>query len=897
MAEQNQSVLIHIEIDEGAYKKKIVDLQKEIFNVKKQEQELAKAIKEAGTATDEQIAQQVELKNRLKALSSEQRAYQAQLEVKAKADAAAVGSMKQMSLQLSALKKEYRELSKEERESAFGKKMQKDILALNDELKGLEQSYGQFGRNVGNYTGSILEAVDGTGLLATITAKAKGAQEAYTATLNITKASLAGNVGMLKAFKLAMAATGIGAVVLLLGGLVSYLTRTQEGLDFVSQKTKGITTVLGALTDKLSAAGKATIEWFKGIENLGDFLNKLADGAIENVTNRIKGFAVILEAIRSRDFSKLQDGIAQVGLGITDATAKGVAFAKELNNVRLAAEQLEKTNQAIERSEISLNKERAKSRAEIERLKMASDDVNRSTQERAAAAQKAATMEQELLNKEIALQQRKVSAIQEEQKLKGKNNVLLEDQRTLAEAEVRLNELKESSYTRQTELQNKLNGLNKEAVAIRVAAAKSLSEQEQAARQRLLEDEKAALELRVLQTDEGSQERLEAKQELAAKEMEIELSAKDLTENQKKLIQVKYDQDEIAAQKEHAANIIAIAKAQAEEWAKIKSEEYQQALQYTSEYYAQEKLEATQALANGSIGQADYQAGLEELHLQSLENQLQNAREYGESTVAIEQQIAEMKVNTRQREADEKARIAQAEMELAVTVANGLADLASIVAGQSETASQFGKAVALFELGISTANAMANIIEGSAVAGVEVAKVSGPAAPFAGTIAAATYYATNVAMILKNVAQAKQLLSEDAPKAPQFYTGGYTGDGGKYDVAGVVHKGEYVLNQEMVRSNPQLVERLETMRQSNVVTRQRMESAGLLGYAAGGPVTAPAYRMPPATREYIAGQAGVQIDYNKLAQAMAKLPAPVTRISDIKGGLANDSRANAIINQ
>lgn len=35
--------------------------------------------------------------------------------------------------------------------------------------------------------------------------------------------------------------------------------------------------------------------------------------------------------------------------------------------------------------------------------------------------------------------------------------------------------------------------------------------------------------------------------------------------------------------------------------------------------------------------------------------------------------------------------------------------------------------------------------------------------------------------------------------ANQKYTGGYTGDGGKYEPAGIVHKGEYVLSQENVR--------------------------------------------------------------------------------------------------
>ena len=32
-----------------------------------------------------------------------------------------------------------------------------------------------------------------------------------------------------------------------------------------------------------------------------------------------------------------------------------------------------------------------------------------------------------------------------------------------------------------------------------------------------------------------------------------------------------------------------------------------------------------------------------------------------------------------------------------------------------------------------------------------------------------------------------------------YANGGYTGDGGKYDVAGIVHKGEYVVNSETTK--------------------------------------------------------------------------------------------------
>lgn len=62
------------------------------------------------------------------------------------------------------------------------------------------------------------------------------------------------------------------------------------------------------------------------------------------------------------------------------------------------------------------------------------------------------------------------------------------------------------------------------------------------------------------------------------------------------------------------------------------------------------------------------------------------------------------------------------------------------------------------------------------------------------------------------------------PEPPAFAEGGYTGDGNKYDVAGVVHAGEYVVPASVVRKNEAqgMLEALEGMR--------------LRGYAEGGSV-------------------------------------------------------------
>lgn len=56
----------------------------------------------------------------------------------------------------------------------------------------------------------------------------------------------------------------------------------------------------------------------------------------------------------------------------------------------------------------------------------------------------------------------------------------------------------------------------------------------------------------------------------------------------------------------------------------------------------------------------------------------------------------------------------------------------------------------------------------------------------------------------------------------QYATGGYTGDGGKYEPAGIVHKGEYVIPQWMVKKYPETIATLERIRKR--------------GYQSGGPV-------------------------------------------------------------
>jgi len=78
----------------------------------------------------------------------------------------------------------------------------------------------------------------------------------------------------------------------------------------------------------------------------------------------------------------------------------------------------------------------------------------------------------------------------------------------------------------------------------------------------------------------------------------------------------------------------------------------------------------------------------------------------------------------------------------------------------------------------------------------------------------------------------------DVPLAPQFARGGYTGPGGKFAPAGIVHAGEYVLRQEVVRQ-PGMMRLLDRLNRDGM--------GALRGYAQGGAVTPINLQWPDGT--------------------------------------------------
>ena len=149
---------------------------------------------------------------------------------------------------------------------------------------------------------------------------------------------------------------------------------------------------------------------------------------------------------------------------------------------------------------------------------------------------------------------------------------------------------------------------------------------------------------------------------------------------------------------------------------------------------------------------------------------------------------------------------------------------------------------------------------------VSIMKAYADLGPIAGTVAAAMLAATGVAqlasakaerdriknMSLKNTTGSKTATAERVVSGSSgggYSEGGYTGPGGRYEVAGVVHKGEYVVPQPEM-NNPKVIDAVSTI---EAIRRQRTNANPLPQnpgeYAEGGYVTS--YAGDSSYREFL----------------------------------------------
>jgi hypothetical protein len=597
--------ILKITLDAGAATANLNQLQSEIAQLAaekrklaKQEKELTKAVQEGNDLTDEQLdslrdisEQQVENNRVLKETKQEYKANEDQIIRNNKAQKSNTGSLAEMRAELARDQQAYIKLSKEERENEkVGGVLQKRIKSQSDELKDLEKEIGITSRSVGDYGqavtgvlplmggfGQQIQAVLGNlGQVKDAVSKFSAAQKGMVASTKATN-------GSLKAFRLALISTGIGAIVVLLGTLIAAFLSTQRGVDGVTKVLRPLqeifASLLGVVQD-LATKGfdrikKAIADPKQAFEDFGNFIkdqfitrvlaipkafiaiNKLIINSVKllgvGIKNAVKdvpllGRLVDKESI-DKDLKEAKEAVAKSFKDLTDAQIE-LAIGVDADKVREAGakageffaeaaargSEIDKLTKEIEIANISLNREREKANRLFQEQKEIAQNTLLTDQERLKAAANAkailaevTALEGNQLDRQIKLAKLKTEA----------NDTDREAQTEIQDLIAEKERVEAAAISKRIELGNQANGIVKARIALN---KKEAEEQEKAAQKKIEDDKKLATQA------------IDKRIEMLNLERQLELATIDET-NEEKLQKERELLDEIGALRVEKAKI------------------------------------------------------------------------------------------------------------------------------------------------------------------------------------------------------------------------------------------------------------------------------------------------------------------------------------------------------
>ncbi len=219
---------------------------------------------------------------------------------------------------------------------------------------------------------------------------------------------------MFKTIKVGILSTGIGALVLAFGALMTWFTKTKKGAEVLERIFAAVGAVVSVLVDRISKFGSA--------------IAKVWTGDISGA------------------FTDMKESFTGIGAEIQKEIELSV--------------QLKKALQDLADSERELSVQTAERRAEIEELKLRAEDLNLTEQERINALNEATAIEQQLMDQRVANAAEAVR-IQKQQMAMTENTK--QDLQDLADLEIKLANIKRESAKVQRTLIRKTNEIQRHA--------------------------------------------------------------------------------------------------------------------------------------------------------------------------------------------------------------------------------------------------------------------------------------------------------------------------------------------------------------------------------------------------------------------------------------------------
>lgn len=405
----------------------------------------------------------------------------------------AEGSYNALSKKMSELKKAFKETNDE----AERDKLAKQIVGINDQLKEMDASIGNFQRNVGNYEGAFTKGLAG------ITSQV----QALSNPLAIAKN---GVLALGKALK-SLIANPVGAIIM---AVVVALKALKKGFDESETASNSLKKAFSAFQPVINA-----------------------------INNAFTGFAKLVGNIAEKAIPALVNGLMKAGDWMMTLLNKiGIVSDEKLEAFRKSIEaqkEAVKTTQDLTDREIELTEKRrkfqvneAKTEMEVAELKSKAADKDKYTaKQREKFLNDAIAKERKLNDEKLALAQEEYDILKKRSELTDND---AETNDALAAAEAKLYNTKREYYAKEKEL-----------IAQKVAAGQELSAEE-----KKIAEEADELKKEELKKIEEIKNRTELSQ-LSSKDRELKILEDKY--NEEKALLEKYEQDTTKLTEEYEA--------------------------------------------------------------------------------------------------------------------------------------------------------------------------------------------------------------------------------------------------------------------------------------------------------------------------------------------------------
>ena len=362
--------------------------------------------------------------------------------------------------------------------------------------------------NVGNYTRSVTEGIQASGLfsrqlmilqriqatLAVFTRKSKDATEAQAVATKGAAAASGGFSKALKILKVALISTGIGAIVVALGSLIAAFASTQRGVDAFTKVLRPLKALFDVFIGFIQDTALSAFDRLKeAIANPKEAVIGLGNAIKENLLNRFKALGVFGEGLAKIFSGDLADGFKDLGnaaiqfsVGVTDGIDK-IAEASEsagefVSEAVSQGAELDRLLKKFRDRQIETVVPLAEARLEFEKLKELANDQTAADEERIAALELAATKQRFIAKTEKELIDLRIQAMELEQSFND----------TSTEQQLELQNLKAEALRAETAATKKIASL----VSLRTGIEKRMQKEIQAEKDKNKKKEKTPEEIR-----------------------------------------------------------------------------------------------------------------------------------------------------------------------------------------------------------------------------------------------------------------------------------------------------------------------------------------------------------------------------------------------------------------